>query len=83
MTASKQKRSFVPTFLAYVAMCLGVVAFMEAGMKGHRVGWEEMLLYTGPAVVCGLLAIVMRRDKYTYLGVVFAALAVVALVMGA
>lgn len=36
-----------------------------------------------PAVVCGLLAIAMGRDKYTYLGVVFAALAVVALVMGA
>ncbi|PCC71906.1 hypothetical protein SAMN02745121_03256 [Nannocystis exedens] len=77
------KKSFVPTFLAYVAIAMGTFAFMQAGMKGHRVGWEQMMLYTAPAVVCALLAIALRRDKNTYLGVVFALLAIVGLVLGA
>ena len=83
MAETPQKKSFVPTFLAYVAISMGTIAFMEAGMKGHRVGWEEMMLYTAPAVVCGLLAIALRRDKHTCLGLVFAALAIVGLVLGA
>ncbi|WAS94959.1 hypothetical protein [Nannocystis punicea] len=83
MAETPAKKSFAPTFLACVAMCMGAIAFVEAGMKGHRAGWEEMMLYTGPAVICALLAILMRRDKYTYFGLVFAALAIVALVLGA
>ncbi|MCY1010073.1 hypothetical protein OV079_31815 [Nannocystis pusilla] len=83
MAETQAKKSFVPTFLAYVAMCMGAIAFVEAGMKGHRVGWEQMMLYTAPAVACGLLAIMLRRDKYTYFGVVFALLAIVALMLGA
>jgi cytochrome bd-type quinol oxidase subunit 2 len=83
MAETPQKKSFVPTFLAYVAISMGTYAFLQAGMKGHRVGWEEMMLYTAPAVVCALLAIALRRDKSTYLGLVFAALAIVGLVLGA
>lgn len=83
MAETPQKKSFVPTFLAYVAMSMGAIALVEAGMKGHRVGWEQMMLYTAPAVVCGLLAIALRRDKYTWIGLLFAGLAIVALMLGA
>lgn len=79
----KKKKKVFPTLLAYIAVATGMLAFMKASMKGHRVGWEEMSLYTGPSVVCALLAISMQRDKDSYAALVFAAASIYAFFQGA
>ena len=83
MAENTPPRSVPQMLLAYIAIGAGMMAFMQAGMKGHRVGWEEMMLYTAPAVVCGLLAIGIRRNKLGFTALLFAVLGVVGLVLGA
>lgn len=83
MAETKKKGSIVAKLFAMVAIAMGMLAFMQAGMKGHRVGWEEMLLYTGPSVICAIVAISIQRSKDSYLALVFAALSIVGLVQGA
>lgn len=68
---------------AYTAIGTGMMAFMQAGLRGHRVGWEEMMIYTVPAVVCALLAITIRRNTLGVVALVFAVLAIIGLVLGA
>ncbi|MEZ4449193.1 MAG: hypothetical protein R3B09_06910 [Nannocystaceae bacterium] len=67
------KPSAAQSIFAYLAIAAGVFAFLQAGMRGHSAGWEEMALYSGPAIVCGLIAIAIRRNR----------LGVVALILGA
>jgi len=83
MAENNPPRSVSQMIFAYVAIGTGTMAFLQAGMKGHRVGWEEMMLYTAPAVVCGLLAIGIRRNKLGFTALLFAVLGVVGLVLGA
>lgn len=83
MTETKKTGSVVAKLFAMVAIAMGMLAFMQAGMKGHRVGWEEMMLYTGPSVICAIIAISLRRDRDSYIALVFAALSIVGLVQGA
>ncbi len=82
-TTTKSQRSVPQMLLAYIAIGTGVMAFVQAGIRGHRVGWEEMMIYTVPAVVCALLAIAIRRNALGVVALVFGALAVVGLVLGA
>ena len=82
-TTTKPKRSISQMLLAYIAIGTGMMAFMQAGLRGHRVGWEEMMIYTVPAVVCALLAIIIRRNALGVVALGFGALAVVGLVLGA
>ncbi len=77
------ERSVSQMIFAYIAVGTGMMAFMQAGMKGHRVGWEEMMLYTVPAVVCALIAIAIRRNRLGFTALVFGILGVVGLVLGA
>jgi 2-keto-3-deoxy-galactonokinase len=82
-TTTKPQRSVLQMLLAYIAIGTGMMAFTQAGMRGHRVGWEEMMMYTVPAVVCALLAIAMRRNVLGFVALVFGAIAVVGFVLGA
>lgn len=76
-------RSVPQMIFAYLAVGAGMMAFLQAGMKGHRVGWEEMMLYTVPAVVCALIAIAIRRNRLGFTALLFGILGVVGLVLGA
>lgn len=76
-------RSVPQMIFAYIAIGAGMMAFLQAGMKGHRVGWEEMMLYTVPAVVCALIAIAIRRNRLGFTALLFGILGVVGLVLGA
>ncbi|MCA9660942.1 MAG: hypothetical protein KC486_21555 [Myxococcales bacterium] len=63
MSEKPAKPSVAQTLFAYVAIATGLMAFFQSGMRGHGVGWEEMALYSGPAIVCGLIAIAIRRNR--------------------
>lgn len=52
-------------------------------MKGHRVGWEMMSVYTGTSVVSAVLAISMERNRDAYAALFFAALSIFAFTQGA
>jgi hypothetical protein len=79
----KPPRSVVQTIFAYLAIFAGATAFLQAGIKGHSAGWEEMMIYSAPAVVCGIVAIAIRRNTLGWIALVFAALGGVGLVLGA
>ncbi len=81
--APRPPRSVGQTIFAYLAISTGVMAFLQAGIRGHAAGWEELMLYTGPAVVCALVAIAIRRNTIGYVALCFGALGVVGLVLGA
>lgn len=83
MTDARPPRSFAQIFFAYIAIAAGTMAFLQAGMRGHRVGWEEMALYTGPAVVGALIAVAMRRNRLGFTALLFGVLSVVGFVLGA
>lgn len=76
-------RSPAQTVFASFAIIAGTLAFLQAGIKGHSAGWEEMALYSGPAVLCGLVAIAIRRNKLGLVALLFAALGGVGFVLGA
>lgn len=80
---SKPQRSIMQMLFAYIAIGTGMMAFMQAGMRGHRVGWEEMMLYTAPAVLCALVAIGIRRNGLGFTALLFGVLACVGFVLGA
>lgn len=63
MSERPAKPSVAQIIFAYIAIGTGVMAFLQAGMRGHSAGWEEMALYSGPAMVCGLIAIAIRRNR--------------------
>lgn len=60
---AKAKPSVAQILFAYIAIGTGLMAFFQAGMRGHSAGWEEMALYSGPAIVCGLIAVAIRRNR--------------------
>jgi hypothetical protein len=65
-----------------IAITMGAMAFLQGGMKGRSAGWEEMAIYTIPAVVAALIAIAVRRSALSYTALVFGALAVVGFLLG-
>jgi len=81
--APRPPRSVGQTIFAYLAISTGVMAFLQAGIRGHAAGWEELMLYAGPAVVCALVAIAIRRNTIGYVALFFGALGVAGLVLGA
>jgi 2-keto-3-deoxy-galactonokinase len=82
MTTTKPKS--VPSIIfAVIAIFAGLTAFLQAGMRGHRVGWEEMSIYTGPAVIAALISIATQRSGLSYAALVFGAIAVVSFFLGA
>lgn len=84
MPDTKPPRSVAQVIFAYLAITGGVMAFLQAGMRGHSAGWEEMALYTGPALGCALVAIAIRRNKLGFSAlVVGGGLGVVGFVLGA
>lgn len=76
-------RSAAQTIFATLAIMAGTMAFLQAGIRGHSAGWEEMMLYSGPAILFGVIAIAIRRNKLGWTALVFAALGGVGLVLGA
>lgn len=76
-------RSAAQTVFATLAIMAGLTAFLQAGIKGHSAGWEEMMIYSAPAVVCGVIAIGIRRNKLGWVALLFAALGGVGFVLGA
>jgi 2-keto-3-deoxy-galactonokinase len=81
--AGKPKRSAVQVIFASIAITTGTMAFLQAGMRGHRVGWEEMLIYSTPAVLGGLVAVAIRRNGLGIAALIFALLGAVGFVLGA
>jgi hypothetical protein len=79
----KPPRSVAQMLFAYLAIGAGVMAFLQAGLRGRSAGWEELMLYAGPAVFCALVAIAIRRNALGYTALVFGALGIVGLVLGA
>lgn len=78
-----KKRSLSAIFLSVLAILGGLNAFLVAGMRGHSVGWEEMTIYTGPAVLFAILAIAIRRNGLSFVALGFGALAIVGFFLGA
>jgi len=84
VAAPRGKRRSIPAILFSVSAILaGLQAFLQAGLRGHSAGWEEMSLYTGPSVLFALLAIALRRSALSYVALGFAALSVVGFFLGA
>lgn len=79
----KPQRSVAQVIFASMAITTGMMAFLQAGMRGHRVGWEEMLIYATPAVVGGLVAVGIRRNGLGITALIFAILGAVGFVLGA
>ena len=77
-----KKPSGAAIFFGIMALLGGLFAFFQAGMRGHSVGWEEMAIYSIPAVICALIAIAIRRNGWTYAGLFGAVLAIVGLLLG-
>jgi hypothetical protein len=82
-TAEKPRRSTAQVIFASIAITTGMMAFLQAGMRGHRVGWEEMSIYSMPAVIGGLIAIAIRRNGLGITAFVFAILGAVGFFLGA
>lgn len=76
-------RSVAQTIFAALAITSGTMAFLQAGMRGHSAGWEEMMIYSAPAVLCGVIAIAIRRNGLGWTALVFAVLGGVGFVLGA
>ncbi len=76
-------RRGVAIFFGTVALCSGVMGFLTGGMKGRSAGWEEMLIYAVPSVVCALIAIAVRRSAISYAALVGAVLGIIGFVLGA
>lgn len=83
MAENTPPRSIPQMIFAYIAVGTGMMAFMQAGLKGHRAGWEEMMIYSAPAIVCALLAIGIRRNKLGFTALLFGVLAAIGFVLGA
>jgi 2-keto-3-deoxy-galactonokinase len=66
-----------------LAILNGLYAFLVAGMGGHSVGWEQMALYTVPALIFAFIAIAIRRNALTFVALAFGALAIVGFFLGA
>lgn len=81
--AEKPPRSVAQTIFAYLAIVTGTMAFLYAGIKGRSAGWEEMVIYSAPALLGGLVAIAIRRNALGWTALVFAALGGVGFVLGA
>ena len=79
----KKKRSVPAIIFSVLAILAGLQAFVVAGMRGHGAGWEEMSLYTGPAVLFAVLAIAFRRGALTYVALVFGLIAIASFFLGA
>jgi hypothetical protein len=68
---SKPPRSIPHIIFATIAIVMGTYAFLQAGLRGHSAGWEEMIIYTAPAVIGALIAIAMRRQALSYVALFF------------
>jgi hypothetical protein len=83
LAETPKKRSLPSMIFSILAILAGLNAFLVAGMRGHGAGWEEMSLYTGPAVLFAVLAIVIRRGTLSFVALGFAGLAIVSFFLGA
>ena len=72
----------VAIFFGVVALVIGILAFLQAGMRGHSAGWEMMAMYSLPAIGCALVGIAIRRNGWTYAGLAGGVLAGAGLVLG-
>jgi hypothetical protein len=68
---TKPPRSVAHIIVSTIAIVMGVFAFLQAGMRGHSAGWEEMIIYTAPAVVFAIISIAMRRQALSYAALFF------------
>jgi hypothetical protein len=79
----QSKSSPAASFFAIVAIFAGLAAFFTAGMRGHSAGWEMMAMYTTPSVVAAIIALGIRRNALTWVGLVFAVISVGSFFLGA
>lgn len=80
---AKPAGSPMAAIFAAIAILMGLYAFLVAGMRGHGAGWEEMLIYCIPSWIGGTIAIAMRRNALSFIGVFFSLLAVLSFFLGA
>jgi len=65
-----------------IALLLGLGAFFQAGVRGHSAGWEMMMIYALPAIGCAVVGIALRRNGWTYAGLVGGVLGIAGLLLG-
>ena len=75
-------KSGAAVFFGVVALIGGIFAFLQAGMRGHSAGWEMMAIYSLPSLACALIGIAIRRNGWTYAGLVGGVLAIIGLLLG-
>lgn len=67
---------------AVIATAAGLGALAMGLIQGRRAGWENMMIYGSPAIVAAFIAIAIRRNVPSYIGLAGAALAIVGMVLG-
>src|SRR5262245_34291814 len=82
LAAPAKPKSGAAVFFGVLALIGGIVAFLQAGMRGHSAGWEMMAIYSLPAAACALIGIAIRRNGWTYAGLVGGVLAIIGLLLG-
>ena len=81
-TQQEKKPSGASRFFAIIAGIAGLYTFLQAGMRGHSAGWEELAMYAAPAVVCALISIAISRD-HVKMSLTGAILGIVGMYLGA
>ena len=79
---TKPKPSVAASVFAAIAITTGMMASCQALLRGHSAGWEMMMIYSIPAVITAAIAIAIRRQKLTYVALVFGGLGLAALFLG-
>jgi len=74
--------SKVAAVFAILALAAGLMALTVGAIEGRRAGYEMMMMYTPPAVICGLIGIAIQRRGITYAGLFGAVLGIIGFVLG-
>ena len=80
--AARPPTSKAAAIFAILAIAAGLMALAVGVTQGRRAGYEMMMMYTGPAVVCALIGIAIQRRGITYAGLAGGLLAIVGMVLG-
>jgi energy-converting hydrogenase Eha subunit A len=78
-----KKRSVPAIIFSVLAILSGLMSFLTAGLQGRRAGWEMLIIFAAPAVICAVIALVIRRNGLTYTALGFGILGVLGLFLGA
>jgi len=71
-----------PKVFAIVAILAGTMSCVQGAVRGRSAGYEDMMVYAGPAVVGAVLAIALERSRLTYVAAGFGLLGIIGLMLG-